>query len=521
LSSTDPSKEGQWKIIGPRFKYNPVHIALLHTGQVLTFGGSGNDPDKLNNWNKPEIYEPDYTGQTDGKVFEITNNGIKGDIFCAGHAFLPDGRLFVTGGTYKYDGLAGLLPPFSGLEHAYIFDPKDLSWTRIQNMEHGRWYPTCVMLADGSIATFAGLTKHFPWLILKHHEIYSKTKGWKKMDGADKWLPLYPRIHLLPNGKLFYAGSYNTHMTFPFSLNTFHIATFNPSEKKWKELKHSPKKLHRQEGSTVLLPLLPEENYTAKVILIGGGDTFAKNATETAEIIDFSESVPQYRLVSQSMNNKRYYVYPVILPDQNILVVGGKSTYGHGSHSHEHTEDKHGDMTPIHDSVLETELFVTKQRTWKILAKMQVARLYHANAILLQDGRVMAVGSNPDRKCEEKRIEIFSPPYLFHGKRPAIQNCPKDVNYGSTFEIGSDDVDAIKSVCFIRPSSTTHCLNPEQRYVGLEFEKKDSKLSIKVPTNRNVLPPGYYMLFILNHEDIPSVGKFVRVSKFSKNICVT
>lgn len=89
-------------------------------------------------------------------------------MFCVGQAFLPDGKLFIAGGTHKYDGVFGFFPPFSGLDHAYTFDPTDNSWARVSDMEHGRWYPTCVMLSDGSIATFAGLTKSFPWLMLRH-----------------------------------------------------------------------------------------------------------------------------------------------------------------------------------------------------------------------------------------------------------------------------------------------------------------------------------------------------------------
>jgi len=500
---------GKWQIIEPRFKYNPVHIALLHTGKVLTFGGSGNDPDKLTHWNKPEIFEPDYTGQTNGKVYEIQDKNVVGDIFCSGHAFLPDGRLFIAGGTYKYDGLFGILPPFSGLEHTYIFDPSDLSWTRVQNMKNARWYPTCVMFADGSIATFAGLTKQFPGLILRDHEIYSETRGWKKLEGADKWFPLYPRIHLLPNGELFYAGSYNTHMTFPFSLWVFRIATFSFSEKKWKDLS-SPKDLHRQEGTTVLLPLLPP-NYAAKIILIGGGDTLGHNATETVEMIDFSDENPRYQSVA-SMKNKRYYVYPVILPDGNVLVVGGTNGFGH-SHSGMCHEMMPGELMATPDAILQAELFVTKTKEWKPMAKMQVARLYHSNAILLPDGRVMATGSNPARKCEEKRIEIFSPPYLFRGARPTILNPPKTVDCGGMFDINTPDAANIKSVAFIKASTTTHCLNPEQRYVGLKYDKKNSAtLSVEVPSNRNVLPPGYYMLFIVNENDVPCIAPFVRVN---------
>lgn len=505
----NPSEKGEWKIIKPRFKNLPVHVALLYTGQVLAFGGSGNDQRKLKKWDKPEIFEPGY-GKTDGRVYEISYKGIEGDIFCAGHAFLPDGKLLVAGGTYKYDGLLGLLPPFSGLEHTYIFDPKDLSWTRVQNMEHGRWYPTCVMLGDGRIATFAGLTKHFPWLILRHHEIYSDVKGWEKIDGADKWFPLYPRIHLLPTGELFYAGSYNTHMTFPFSVKSFKIARFNFEQKRWIDMS-LPKELDRQEGTTVLLPLNPP-SYTAKVVLIGGGNTLGEHPINKVEMIDFSEEKPRYKEISP-MKHPRYFVYAVILPDQSILVVGGKK--GHkGHHPQIHgCKDETGEIKHDHNAIMEAEIFYPDTQRWETLAPMSVDRLYHSNAILLPDGRVMTVGSNPMRRCNELRIEMFSPPYLFRGERPKIIKNPPQVDYGQQFEIEISAANDIKSVAFVRPSTTTHCLNAEQRYVGLEFGKKNDKtLLAKVPINRNVLPPGYYMLFIIDELDMPSIAPFVKVT---------
>ncbi len=516
LSSTCSKEDlGEWEIIQPHFKHLPVHVALLHNGKVLAFGGSGNDPSKLRRWDKPEIFEPDYSGQSDGQVYEISDDGIEGDVFCVGHAFLPDGKLLLAGGTFQYDGIFGRpfpLIPFSGLEHAYVFDPEDLSWTRLKNMRYGRWYPTCVMLPDGRIATFGGLTKWPPWVFLPFHEVYSdKDKGWQRLRGGDKFFPLYPRIHLLPNGELFYAGSYNTHLTFPFSLWGFRIATFNMAERRWKPLPH-PRELHRQEGTTVLLPLLPPD-YKARVLLIGGGDTLANHATNTVEMIDFSEPDPQYRTIGP-MKHERYYVYPVLLPDQNVLVLGGKvGQHGHNDDTHDCVEEEPGEIKPDKDAILEPEIFITNEGKWKPLAEMKIARLYHSNALLLPDGRVMAAGSNPMRKCNELRIEIFKPPYLCKGKeRPVVSRSPKIIDYGQTFEIETENADEIKAVGLIRPSSTTHCLNTEQRYVGLDFSCKSTNgLLVNVPTNRNLLPPGYYMLFIVNYDDIPCVAPFVRV----------
>ena len=507
------SHNGEWKKITPKFNSLPVHTALLHTGKVLTFGGSGNEPKKLHDWYSPEIYEPDFTGVTDGTIRQITNEGIEGDLFCVGHAYLPDGKLFLAGGTFLYDGLGVLpiaFPPFWGLEHTYTFDPDTEKFTRLPNMKYGRWYPTCVMLANGKIATFAGLSKWPPWVYQPVNEIYnSQNNTWQNIKGGNNPMPLYPRMHLLPDGELFYAGSYNTHMTFPFARWGFKIATFNFEQQKWKHLEH-PENMHRQEGSTVMLPLLLDNDYQAEIILIGGGDMNA-NATETCEKISFGSGITPKYVPVESMHNPRYYVYPVILPDRNILVVGGKT--GHIDHSIHHMchELAPGELDHDQSAVLETELYNTETGEWSSLEHMTIDRLYHSNAILLPDGKVMTMGSNPTRKCVEKRIEVFSPPYLFNGNRPKIIDVKSVLNHGESFEIEMRDNSEIKDASLIRPSNTTHCLNPEQRYVELDTTQNAEKITATIPNRTNVVPPGYYMLFVRNQNGVPCVAPFVKI----------
>jgi hypothetical protein len=121
----------------------------------------------------------------------------------------------------------------------------------------------------------------------------------------------------------------------------------------------------------------------------------------------------------------------------------------------------------------------------------------------------MTAGSNPERRANELRIELFHPPYLFRGERPKISNFPTTIFYGQEFEIKTEFASYIDAVALMRPSVTTHCVDTDQRYVGLEFvERGPNTISANVPMNKNVAPPGYYMLFIMK-EDIPSVAPFV------------
>src|SRR5258708_1068840 len=118
-SMTDVGKLGEWEPINFSFTINPVHIALLRTGKLLAFGGSGNDRWYSGKPRPANICDPE-TGQI--KVIDQQENG---DLFCAGHTFLPDGRLVVVGGTYKYDHKSfGIpFPPFTGISQASAFDP--------------------------------------------------------------------------------------------------------------------------------------------------------------------------------------------------------------------------------------------------------------------------------------------------------------------------------------------------------------------------------------------------------------
>jgi hypothetical protein len=477
---------------------------------VLAFCGSGNEEAHLTAPHSAEVWDPDS-----GEI-KIIEQQLAGDIFCAGHAFLPDGRLLVAGGTCRYDRkLFGLLPipPFGGLEHTYIFDPASETWTRAQDMGNSRWYPTLITLGDGRILAMAGLTRYFPWAFLRTIETYSPSLGWRKLAGAERWLPLYPRLHLLPNGDVFYAGSYNTHYTFPFTVKGFPTATLNPQTGAWQTI-GLPSQSQREEGATLLLPLLPPD-YKARVILIGGGTPTGQEASADVESIDLSESNPRWER-AKPMQHARYYVYAVMLPNRQIFVIGGRK----GLHAHQPTaksdvgaqHEGHDDIPRDPHAIHAAELFNPETNEWTSLAPMTLDRLYHSNAMLLPDGRVMVAGSNPRSGVNERRIEIYRPPYLFQGPRPRIETAPAEVSYGQEFEIDTPDAEDVDAVALIRPSTTTHCLDTEQRYVGLAFNRPGSgQIVAQVPGNKNLVPPGYYMLFIV-HAGIPSTARFVHVS---------
>jgi len=134
--------QGQWTTLSTLMDINPVHIALMHTGKVLVVSGSGNVATETNY--RAAVWDP----QTD----TLAKQPVLWDMFCNGMVILPDGRPFVVGGNLQYD-------PFHGHLKTSAFDPATETFTDMQNMAHGRWYPTPTTLGDGRVMVFSGLSE--------------------------------------------------------------------------------------------------------------------------------------------------------------------------------------------------------------------------------------------------------------------------------------------------------------------------------------------------------------------------
>jgi galactose oxidase len=146
------------------------------------------------------------------------------------------------------------------------------------------------------------------------------------------------------------------------------------------------------------------------------------------------------------------------------------------------------------------------------MAAQQKPRVYHSTAILLPDARVISMGSNPRSKSIEKSIEIFSPPYLFHGERPIIIEYPEQIAYDQSFSVTVDRAHEIGKVVLMRPEALTHVTNTDQRLLELKGSPVNSqKLDIHGPPTPAHMPRGYCLLFVLNNNGVPSAGKFVKV----------
>ena len=336
---------------------------------------------------------------------------------------------------------------------------------------------------------------------------------------AELVLPLYPRLHLLPDGDVFYSGMFNTHFLTP---GRFPSARWSPRTEQWTDVGGRHWEKNREEGISVLLALRHPE-YKPHVLVAGGGthnigrtlmsllhsigrDSWASffhfltEVQDSVERIDLSLKSPRWELDGK-MHHPRVHANGVLLPDGKVLVVGGMASYDHDA-------DPHGG----HGAVLEAELYDPSTRTWTRMAAQQKARLYHSTAILLPDGRVISMGSNPRAKSIEKTVEVFSPPYLFRGERPVITESPEQIRYGEPFSVKVDEAHHTRQVVLMRPEVVTHVTNTDQRLLELEFQAVNHEtLEVHGPPTAAHMPRGYCLLFVLNHDGVPAVGKFLRL----------
>ena len=464
FAAEEATAQGQWTTLPYLMPINPIHMALMHNGKVLIVAGSGYDASNTS-------FE---AGVWDPQTGTITRQLVGWDMFCNSMVVLPDGRVFVNGGNLKYN-------PFLGEPRNSVFDPATGQFTDVENMAHGRWYPTATTLGDGSVMTFSGLSEI--GLTNTTVEIYRVGAGWSP-EYASGWVPpLYPRMHLLPNGNVVASGP------------TPQTMIFDTSTKTWSAVASTNYSGTRRYGSSVLLPLGPADGYTPRVMIFGGGDP----ATATTEIIDLSAPTPQWRY-GPPMSQPRIEMNATLLPNGRVLVLGGSA--------------RDEDATT---ASLNADLYDPETNTFSSAGTNTIPRLYHSNALLLPDGTVALLGSNPRQGIYEPHIEIYSPAYLFNvdgspATRPTVTGVPGAVTYGATFQVQTPDAAAISSVVLMRPGSPTHAFDQDQRLVRASYTVGGGVLNVTAPPNGNIAPPGYYLLFIVNSAGVPSLASFVRVT---------
>ena len=435
-----------------------IHAMLTHTGKILTtqgdFSGGGTQ----------YLWDP-----TNGTNISVPNAA--SDIWCSGQAVLPDGRIIVIGGSATNGGY--------GTTNVNAFNPATQGWDVLANMNHARWYPTGTTLGDGRVLATSGYNATAGDLVTIPEVYTPATNSWADLPGAGKSVPIYPFMYQLPDGRELHAGGSEV----ATSTEVLDLTT-----QTWTTIDS-----RIIDGASIV-------NYAPGKFMKAGSASDSGNnpdpSSNTAFTLDMSQANPTWQPTGP-MQYARSFVNLTSLPDGTVLATGGET-------------DKSGFVNG--NAVLPAEVWNPATGMWSTLASMSVPRLYHSDAILLPDGRVWVGGSGGDPGVPDQMTsQIFSPPYLFNGARPVITSVPSKVPYSSPVFVQTPDAAGITRVSLIRTGSDTHSFDQNARMLPLSFTQAGGGIEVQMPLNGNYAPPGYYMLFIVNSQGVPSTGAMVQL----------
>lgn len=501
-----PSTMGQWGAPFPTAGQTqtpavPVHAILLPTGKILMFGPttprSGNESTAF-------VMDPVTKAITEVPPPIDPNTGKRYNLWCAGQTLLANGTVLVAGGNLAYQDSSNSDPigpgnpaGWKGLNRLFTFNPWTNKWTDQGAMDRGRWYPTVVTLADGRALIYGGWDETGTNTYARNILLFSPNptsidgKGTTQVKTSTINPGLYPRLTVLADGDVLMAGpresDYRVLDTTTWTWGSKPSNTF--SRRYW--------------GSEVLMPYGPAG--PSRIMRIGGA-----NASNTAQATD----TPFVNLASLSsgeqagppMTTARAHLNAVLLPDDAILAVGGGLGDGSGV-------GLDGGTGLYAGTVFTSELYNPQTNSWSLAATQAEPRTYHSIALLLPDGTVLSGGDDRNAVAATNTdvLEVYSPPYLFKGARPALSAAPSAIGYGGSFTVSSPDAASVTKAVLIRAGAVTHAFDNDQRSITLAQTPVAGGLSLSAPANPNLAPPGYYLLFLVNSQGVPSAARFINV----------
>jgi hypothetical protein len=500
-----PQTIGAWtgRISTPGLAINSI---LLPTGKILWFAypekdtwyqaRTGQDPEAVN-WAEAYVFDP-ATGvsvRRDPPIDPGTNKPF--NIWCAGQTLLRDGRVAVAGGNFKYYG-AGGVNVYRGLDVVLTFNPFNETWTYQGRMQDGRWYPTLTELADGRVAIVAGLNKAGTGDD-NDIELFTPSpdlNGVGSISGVGSApFGLYPHMFLGPDGNLHTIGPQKADSKI---INT---SNFSVSDT-------TPLPARREWGAATPLPSGPAG--PTKLLVQGGSDIDLTQgpagygtapATKSTLIVDLAtgaQTPGPPNIQARSHLNTR------ILPDGTLLTIGG------GSGAVENS---------LYANPVKTaEIYNPATGTWTETSAQADARTYHSTALVIPDGRVISMGDDRQEVSDNgplggqlRTVEYYSPPYLYKGARPTISSAPAGAPYNVPVGVGTPDAAGVAKAVLLKLGATTHATDADQRSLELPVSQVAGGVQFTTPSNPNAAPPGYYMLFLVNGQGVPSVASMIRL----------
>mgnify|MGYP000882058472 CR=1 FL=1 len=457
----------------------PIHAALLPDGRLLTYGsdGKGNQTGQFTY----DVWDP---SKGTGAASHLTLPNTTGaDTFCSGQIVLPvSGAVLLTGGDRTVNGVRNY-----SINDVNLFDWRSNAlYSAPAPMAFLRWYPTVLTLANGSVLVLggrqtpevAGVSKE-TWVATP--EVYTEGIGWRSLPavasddayGARNWS--YPKAWQAPNGQVF-------------------IAT------KWGGTYYLDPNAAAGAGQLTRTPLnLAESDDYLPAVMFAPGKILSFRKLNRAVVIDLNGATPTSSSTG-GVGMDRYHGSATVMADGKVLVSGGSM------------------VSNVALGVAYTSrIWDPAKKSWTTTPSAKKMRLYHSVSLLLPDGRVLLGGGGAPGPQTNLNAEIYTPPYLYKqdrtatlATRPVITSAPQTAAWGARINVGVD-VAGVSRVTLVKTGSATHTVDFDQRFLPLIHTASGTQLSVTMPANANLAPPGYYMLFVFNSAGVPSVARIIKL----------
>lgn len=432
-----------------------------------------------------------------GEVSKRTVSNTHHDMFCPGISYDGTGMMVVTGG--------------NDASETSLYDSTIDEWVRASEMHLRRGYQASTTLSDGRVFVIGG-----SWAggsnVAKDGEVYDPvTQNWTMLEGAtvrqmlteDMEGPWRADNH----GWLFGWKDLSVFQAGPSKNMNWYSAHNNGS------VKPAGRRMEDEDsmsGNAVMFDAVK-----GKILTMGGSPDYDKSyASNAAHIITLGEpgQKPKVQLAGGKgyMHRERVFHTTVVLPDGKVFIAGGQ-TYGVAFN------EQNVQFVP--------EIYDPETDTFYELQQNNVVRVYHTVSILLPDARVLNAGGGLCGNCTANHYDgqIFTPPYLLTAAgqprpRPAIiSNLGKKATVGDILRFKTSGY--IRTASLIRLGTATHTVNTDQRRIPLKVIPTSifgNDWKVNLPGDPGILIPGYWMLFVMDQDGVPSIAKTIMIGLDSK-----
>jgi len=439
-----------------------VHGVMTSDGRILSYGTR--ESGQQTGFFVYDIWDP-----TDDSHMTLAN-GTAVDIFCSSQILLPNGAdIAISGG----DNWTGTGTTNTGNNSATLFNVETGAMTRASNMNRQRWYSSSTMLLNGEVYVQGGSGG------TDRPEIRGTDGTYRLLSGANTggFDSMYPRNFVAPDGRVFGYDSAGR----MYYIDTSGTGTATPVAQ------FSSAVRGNDSSAAMFAP--------GRILQYGG-------SSNQAIVIDINGATPVITSTASMLRQRRLST-ATLMADGKVVATGGSRVWN-----------------VMTDVSYEAEIWNPQTGQWTVGASAVKPRLYHGNALLLADATVLVFGGgapSPSGVPGNLNAEIYYPPYLFtaggtQAARPQIDSAPTVVDPGRTVQVGATSARTISRVTFVKTGSATHGWNMDQRFVDLPFNAEGGTLQVQIPARASDVPPGIWMMFVIDDAGVPSQAKLVRVN---------